>query len=129
MSLEILFLPEIQGIPFLLHFLEYLLLHLHQAFPEDPLVPSAQHHPLALDLLHHQEVLVVQKVLVTHSAQVVPLFLLLPEHRALVPGVPFCQQILQPYVKPTHLREEVQEVLALLGVLEYQALHHNQGDL
>lgn len=129
MSLEILFLPEIQEIPFLLHFLQCLLLHLHQAFPKDPLVPCAQHHPLALNLLHHQEVLVVQTVLMLHFAQVVPLFLLPPEHPALGPGVPFCQQILQPYVKPTHLPEEVLEVLALLAVLEYRALHHSQGDL
>lgn len=82
MSLEILLLPQIQEIPFLLHFLESLILHLLQAFPGDPLVLSGQSHPFALDLRLHQEVLVVLPPRVPHLAQVVPLFQPPPELQA-----------------------------------------------
>lgn len=129
MSLEILLIQEIQEIPFLLHFLESLLLHLHQASLKDPLVLSGQHHPLALDLLHHQEVPVVLAPLVLHLAQAVPLLLPPPELQASWhAGLLFCQQILQPYVKTTHLLGYVLGALALLAVLEYRALRHILGD-
>lgn len=129
MSLETLLLPQILEIPFLLHFLKSLILHLHQASPEDPLVLSGQLHPLTLDLLHHQEILVVLAPLVLHLAQAVPLFLPLPElqaswHAELL----FCQQILQPYVKTTHLLGYVLGALALLAVLEHRALRHILGN-